>query len=325
MFYVDDGLVAARTAAEADALVDLVASMFAIHVIGEPADFLGIEITRDRQARTITISQERKAVALARVAGVSGERRSVPMSPATYAALRKARPGEPLVDAHVYQSIIGSLLHLAQCTRADIALAVQALASYSSAPTQAHHDALIDIVRYVGSTAERGITYGRSSTPIETWCDANFAACLDTRRSTTGWVVVMYGGAVSWSSKKQPTTATSTMDAEYQACGSVAREGVSLLKALDEMALLSDDFPIAGPLTIFCDNKAALSLCKDRKEGQRVKHIDIIHHFARDHVASGELQFLYCRSENNVSDCLTKALTRSVFESGLVGLGMLCI
>jgi hypothetical protein len=75
---------------------------------------------------------------------------------------------------------------------------------------------------------------------------------------------------------------------------------------------------------IRCDNKAALSLCKDRKEGQRVKHIDVIHHFARDHVASGELSFVYCKSEENVSDCLTKALSRPLFEKGLEGLGIIC-
>jgi len=113
------------------------------------------------------------------------------------------------------------------------------------------------------------------------------------------------------------------MDAEYQACGSVAREGLSLLKALAELSVLSSAFPIKGPLTIMCDNKAALSLCKDRKEGQRVKHIDVIHHFARDHVATGELGFVYCRSEDNVSDCLTKALPRPAFALGLIGLGML--
>jgi hypothetical protein len=156
-----------------------------------------------------------------------------------------------------------------------------------------------------------------------TWCDANFAACTDTRRSTTGWVVVMFGGAVSWASKKQQTVAASTMEAEYQACGSVAREGLSLLKALDELALLCSDFPLKGPLNVFCDNKAALLLCKDRKETQRSKHIDIIHHFARDHVASGQLQFVYCKSEDNVSDCLTKALPRIQFHVCLVGLGML--
>lgn len=323
MFYVDDGLVAARTVAEADALVELVASMFAIRALGEPDDFLGIQITRNRSERTITIDQERKACALATAVGVIGERRAVPMSPEIYAGLRAAQPGERMSNALEYQSIIGSLLHMAQCTRPELALSVGALASYNSSPSQAHYDAAVDIVRYVGCTAERGITFGHSSVPLEIWCDANFAACQDTRRSTTGWVVVMYGGAVSWSSKKQPTTAASTMDAEYQACGSVAREGISLLKALDELSLLSNDFPIKGPLSVFCDNKAALSLCKDRKEGQRVKHIDIIHHFARDHVASGELQFLYCKSQDNVSDCLTKALARPSFELGLVGLGML--
>lgn len=325
MFYVDDGMVAARTADEADALVDLVASMFAIRKLGEPQDFLGIEIARNRQAGTISIDQARKARALADSVGVAGERRGVPMSPETFAGLRAAQPGDAMADALEYQSIIGSLNHLAQCTRPDIALAVCALASYNSKPTLAHRAALLDVVRYVGCTATRGITYGHTKVPVETWCDANFAACQDTRRSTTGWAVVMYGGAVSWQSKKQPTTAASTMDAEYQACGAMAREGLSLLKAFKEIALLCDDFPIVGPLSIFCDNKAAITLCKDRKEGQRVKHIDIIHHFARDHVNSGELQFLYCRSADNVSDCLTKALPRPAFEVCLVGLGMLLV
>jgi hypothetical protein len=112
------------------------------------------------------------------------------------------------------------------------------------------------------------------------------------------------------------------MDAEYQACGAAAREGLSLIKALSEMGLLSPDFPLKGPVDIACDNKAAISFCKDRKEGQRVKHIDDIHHFARDHVASGELSFVYCKSEDNVSDCLTKALAKRLFEKGLAGLGM---
>jgi hypothetical protein len=127
---------------------------------------------------------------------------------------------------------------------------------------------------------------------------------------------------VSWSSKKQATTAASTMDAEYQACGAAAREGMSLRKALREMALLSADFLLSGPVTIRCDNKAALSLCKERKEGQRVRHIDVIHQFARDRVASWELSIVYCKSAENVKDCFTKALSRPLFERGLEGLGM---
>jgi hypothetical protein len=122
---------------------------------------------------------------------------------------------------------------------------------------------------------------------------------------------------VSRASKKQPTAAACTMDAEYQACEAPAPQVLSLGKALGELALLSSDFPLGGPAVIRCDNKAAMSLCKDRKEGQRVKHIDVIHHFARNHVAGGEL------SDENVSDCLTKARSRPLFEKGLEGLGMI--
>jgi hypothetical protein len=101
---------------------------------------------------------------------------------------------------------------------------------------------------------------------------------------------------VSWASKKQPSAAASTMDAEYQACGAVALEGLSLVRALHELEPLSTDLPLKDPIVICCDDRAALSLCRDHKEGQRMKHIDVIHHFSRDHVESGALTFVYCNS-----------------------------
>jgi hypothetical protein len=208
----------------------------------------------------------------------------VPMTPEVFGELQGAQPGEPMADEPRYQQVVGSLLHLAQCMPPNIALPVAALAAYSPAPSAHHYAVLLDVVRYVGGTTSRGITYGGNRQSLGFWCDANFAACKDTRRSTTGWVVTMYGGAVSWSSKKQATTTASTMDAEYQACGAAAREGMSLRQALGEMALLSPDFLLGGPVILRCDNKAALSLCK---KGQRVQHINVIHHFARDHVAAG--------------------------------------
>jgi hypothetical protein len=95
------------------------------------------------------------------------------------------------------------------------------------------------------------------------------------------------------------------MDAKCQACGAAAQEGHSLCKALGATTLLSSDFPLGVNVVIRCDKRAALSLCQDRKEGQRMKRIDIVHHFARDHVASGKLLFVFCKSEENMSDCLT--------------------
>ena len=110
------------------------------------------------------------------------------MSPTVYGDLHGARGGDERADKVEFQSGIGSLLHIAQCMRPDIAVSVGALAAFSSEPAAEHFEAMLDVVRYVGSTAARGLTYGHAAAPMELWCDANFAACTDTRRSTTGWV-----------------------------------------------------------------------------------------------------------------------------------------
>jgi hypothetical protein len=77
------------------------------------------------------------------------------------------------------------------------------------------------------------------------------------------------------------------MDAEYQACGTATREALSLRKLLREVSMLCRVLWPGEVTVILCDNKAAVSLCLDRKETKRAKHIDIVHRFARDHVASG--------------------------------------
>jgi hypothetical protein len=133
IFYVDDGMVAAQTAAEADALVDLVAGMFSVHKLGEPQDMSGIEISRDRDAGRITIRQATKAQSLATAFGVEGERCATPMTPVVYGELQAAREGDDMADKEAYQSGIGSMLHMAQCVRPDIAAPVGALAAFYSA------------------------------------------------------------------------------------------------------------------------------------------------------------------------------------------------
>jgi hypothetical protein len=269
MFYVDDGLVAARSVAEADSIVDMVAKLFPIHKLGEPSDMLGLEVERDRRAGEKSIRQAAKAKGLAEAFRVAGDRRTIPMRSAVYGSLKCAKPGDETADKTAYQSGIGSLLHMAQCVRPDIAARVGALAAFGSAPTAVHFAAMLDVIGYVGATAERGISYGHSDVAVKIWCDANFAACMDTRRSRSGWVVVCFGGAVSWESCKQPTAAASTMEAEYQACGAVAREGLRFRKLLREFHVFCEALKLNGPLMIHCENKAALSLCSDRKETKR--------------------------------------------------------
>jgi hypothetical protein len=157
---------------------------------------------------------------------------------------------------------------------------------------------------------------------VKIWGDAYFAWCSDTRRSVSGWVVVCFVDAVSWESFKQRTTAVSTMDAGYRACESVARDALLLRKLLREFSVLCREMWPREASLVLCDNTAAVSLCSDRKETKIAKHIDIVHHFAQDRFASVELKFVNCKSKDNVSDCLTKALPRPLLEVGRRGLGM---
>jgi hypothetical protein len=91
---------------------------------------------------------------------VDGDKTLTPLTPEVFSSLRAALRGKQMTDKVAYQVVVGSVLHLVQCTRPDLALAVGALAAYCSAPSAAHHAALLDVVRYVGCTASRGITYG---------------------------------------------------------------------------------------------------------------------------------------------------------------------
>jgi hypothetical protein len=177
MFFVYDGLVAARTIAEADGLVRLVGSMFDIRELGEPTDYLGVQITRDKAAGTVTIHQTDKALALAKALKVGGTRKATPVTPEAFSNLQSAQTGEHMADKEEYQAVVVGLLHLVQCTRPDLALAVGALAKHCSPPSVAHHAALLDVVKYVWCTASRGITFGHKWPPLEVWCDGIFC-CL---------------------------------------------------------------------------------------------------------------------------------------------------
>jgi hypothetical protein len=128
--------------------------------------------------------------------------------------------GEPLDTMRFpYSKCVGSLLYLRVCMRPDIAQAVGALAHYMAAPTVAHWEATLGVVRYLVGTVDYSLTFGGSSETLVGYCNADYAGDLDSRRSTTGYVFLMFGGAVSWSSQLQPTVVVSTVEAKYLSAG----------------------------------------------------------------------------------------------------------
>ena len=118
-----------------------------------------------------------------------------------------------------YSSVVGSLMYAQVCTRPDIAFVVGMLGRYLSNPGSQHWKAAKKVLRYLQGTKDLMLTYQRTSLlDVVGFCDADFAGCIDDKKSTTCYIFMMAGGAVSWKSVKQTLTTSSTMEAKCVAC-----------------------------------------------------------------------------------------------------------
>jgi hypothetical protein len=212
--------------------------------------------------------------------------------------------------------VVGTLLHLVNCTRPDLAHAVGLLCRFNHAPGPPHIAAAKSVLRYLNGTRHLGVSYSSTSTPLQGYCDSDYAGDVDGKKSTTGWIWTKNGGPISWQSKMQSVVAQSTCEAEYYGAGSATKEALWLRKSLK-------DFGLPAPvLPIFTYNQASLSLLKHGDVSPATKHIDVIHHAVRDSLLNGDIVFSYISTEKMVADILTKALPLPKFRYCLGEIGM---
>jgi hypothetical protein len=214
-----------------------------------------------------------------------------------------------------YQSKVGSLNFASNQTRPDIAFATGYVARYSSNPNQTHMDAVDRIFAYLKNDPGKGIVYsGKNGLQLMGFVDSDFAGCEDSRRSTTGWVFTLAGGPVSWSSQRQKTVATSTMDAEYIAGAEAAKEAVWIRNFINDLRIPGVHI---DTVPLYIDSNSALKLTRNPEFHSRSKHIDVKHHFIREKVDEGVINTQRVDTKDNLADVFTKALPRPTHE-GLV-------
>ena len=153
-----------------------------------------------------------------------------------------------------YRLLVGCLLYIAIASRPDIAFAVQQLSQYLDNYDTSHWNAGICLVRYLKGTKDLKLHLGGPAITLRGFTDADWASCIDTRRSTSSYAWSLGMGAISWSVKKQKTMATSSCEAEYMAAYEATQECI-WLRIL--MKAIGWDFT-ETPTTLFCDNKAAI-------------------------------------------------------------------
>jgi hypothetical protein len=213
------------------------------------------------------------------------------------------------VNATLYKQIVGSLMYLTS-TRPDIMYAVSLISRYMECPAEAHFLAAKRIFRYLKGTADYGILYKRNSnSAMIGFSDSDYAGSLDDRKSTSGLVFMLNSGAVSWSSKKQQIVALSTTEAEFVAAASTSSQAIWLRRLLEFLHNNQQQ----GPTLIYCDNMSTIKLSKNPVLHGRSKHIDVKFHFLRDLCKEGVIDLVFCKSEDQIADILTKPLKPAIF------------
>lgn len=133
------------------------------------------------------------------------------------------------------------------------------------------------------------------------YCDADWAGDQDERRSTTGYVFVLQGGAISWATRKQPTIALSSTEAEFMSMVAAIQEALWLKRF--ESELFADATP---SIQLNCDNQGAIKLATNNNYHARTKHIDVKNYFIREKLAEGIIKLSYLNTKEMIADIMTK-------------------
>jgi hypothetical protein len=215
--------------------------------------------------------------------------------------------GGKFIDQKAYRSMIGSLLYLC-ASRPDIMLSVCMCARFQSDPKECHLVVVKRILRYLVSTPCFRIWYPKGSTfDLIRYSDSNYVGCKVDRKSTSGTCQFLGRSLVSWSSKKQTFIALSTAEAEYVATRQCCAQLLWMRQTLRDFGYN------LSKVLLLCDNESAIRLVDNPVEHSRTKHIDIRHHFLRDHQQRGDIDIYHISIENQLADIFTKPLDEKRF------------
>jgi transposase InsO family protein len=293
---------------------------YALTDLGPIHWLLGIKITRDRPARTISLSQtsyidsiisrfglgDAKSYSTPMVPGVIHSRNDCPSDPTELDRMKKTP----------YREAIGSLMYASVATRPDITYAVSALSRFLDNPGSIHWEAAKRVFRYLSGTRDFTLTYGEERHDLIGYTDAD-GATHEHRHAISGYAFLVDGGAISWQSRKQELVTLSTAEAEYVAATHAAKEAIWLRRLIFELFSIPP-----SPTTLFCDNQAAIKLAIDDNYHARTKHIDIRFHFIRQTITDGALTLIYCPTDDMTADILTKSLPKWKVSTHVCTLGL---
>ncbi|XP_019098326.1 PREDICTED: uncharacterized protein LOC109131610 [Camelina sativa] len=227
---------------------------------------------------------------------------------------------EPFPDVTRYHRLVGKLIYLT-ITRPDICYAVNQVSQHMKAPSKYQGIMVEGILSYLKGSPGQGIWMGKNdNTELVGYCDADYNGDTLDRRSTTGYCTFIGGNLVTWKSKKQKVVSCSSAEAEYRAMRKLTNELTWLKGLLKDLGIDSKQ-----PITIHCDNEAAIHIATNSVFHERTKHIESDCHKVREKIEEGVILPCHTRSQDQLADIFTKSTSLKVCDYIHTKLGLVDI
>ena len=300
--YVDDLLIASSSASEIHQIKTFLKKQYEMKDLGPVNKFLGMNIKQTQDYISISlvdyITKKAKEYNFDEIHPV-------------YNPLQKHvdyyGDSPLLTNITAYQSLIGTLIFVANTVRLDIAHSVHFLSRFLQCPKEVHYKAAKRVFDYVYTTRDLGIKYTNAGpNKLIAYSDASYADCPD-RKSTYGYVCMYASGPVTWCSKRIANIVTSSTEAETVAASEAAKEIKWLNQILSLMGVKSDTH------LLHVDNTSSLKLADHPINHSNTKHIEVRHLFVREAAEMGLITPVYIKTSDQLADIFTKVLTKDQF------------
>ncbi|GJY25712.1 zinc finger, CCHC-type containing protein [Tanacetum coccineum] len=312
--YVDDMLIFGTDQDQVNKTKEFLSSNFDMKDLGEAEVILGIRIKRGNNGISISQSHYIEKI-LTKFNFGNCSPVCTPVDPTVKFRPNKGTP----VSQLEYSRAIGCLMYAMISTRPDIAFAVGKLSRYTSNPSALHWQALGRVFQYLKGTKDYGLTYSGYPSVIEGYSDASWINNMEDHSSTSGWVFLLGGGAISWASKKQTCITSSTMEFEFVALAAAGNEAEWLRNLIYKIPLWPK--PIST-ISIRCDSASTLAKAYSQVYNDKSRHLGVRHSMIRELIMNGVISVEFVKTQLNLADHLPKGLARDLVRKAAIGMGL---
>lgn len=307
LIFVDDFLICSKDKNKIEEVKTSLMNRFAMKDLGKIKSYIGIDIDYNDDKNVMTLNQTKYIESLAAKYNLENSRLyDTPME--TNLKLEQAME----VDENIkYRNIIGELLYISTGTRPDVAYSVNYLSRYQSCYNQTHYKYAMRVLKYLYKTKDLKLTYydNLDAEILDCMVDSDYAGDNVDRKSTTGFIIRMFGNLIFWKTRKQNTVTKCSTFAEYIALSEAVTEIIFIRNLLSE----SFDVKFCKPIKLYEDNSGAIAIAKYGNFTKNSKHIEVQYHYINENYEKKIIDIVKIDTNFNVADMLTKSLDKIKF------------